>query len=250
MKELTPEEIRAITESRRGFLKQDASDEPEGYKTDDFKPLGLEKDLLNVIFNRCSSRVYTEENLSLLELSFLLWATQGVKGIRGKKYATLRTVPCGGARHPFETYLLVRHVEGLKPGKYHYLPLENQLEYLGEVENIEDVIDKSLCDQHWVKKSSVVFYWSFRTEWRYGIFSHRGSLVDMGHVGENLYLACSALNLGTCGIGAYDQNLCDTLFDLDGEEEYIIYTETVGTIRAEDKDAEKDFYKFVEEAGW
>ena len=94
MKELTPEEIRAITESRRGFLKQDASDEPEGYKTDqqkmlpqppltkapvsdaridlprDFKPLGLEKDLLNVIFNRCSSRVYTEENLSLLELSF------------------------------------------------------------------------------------------------------------------------------------------------------------------------------------
>ena len=72
----------------------------------------------------------------------------------------------------------------------------------------------------------------------------------MGHVGENLYLACSALNLGTYGIGAYDQNLCDTLFDLDGEEEYIIYTETVGTIRAEDKDAEKDFYKFVEEAGW
>lgn len=45
-------------------------------------------------------------------------------------------------------------------------------------------------------------------------------------------------------------DLCDTLFDLDGEEEYIIYTETVGTIRAEDKDAEKDFYKFVEEAGW
>lgn len=200
--------------------------------------LASKKTILNVIFNRCSSRVYTEENLSLLELSFLLWATQGVKGIRGKKYATLRTVPCGGARHPFETYLLVRRVEGLKPGKYHYLPLENQLEYLGEVENIEDVIDKSLCDQHWVKKSSVVFYWSFvpyRTEWRYGIFSHRGSLVDMGHVGENLYLACSALNLGTCGIGAYDQNLCDTLFDLDGEEEYIIYTETVGTIRAEDK---------------
>ena len=218
-----------------------------------FEQLDLKKDVVELFYSRKSSRVYTRERLSLLQLSWLLWATQGVKSIRGKSYATLRTVPCGGARHPFETYLLVRRVEGLKPGKYHYLPLENQLEYLGEVENIEDVIDKSLCDQHWVKKSSVVFYWSFvpyRTEWRYGIFSHRGSLVDMGHVGENLYLACSALNLGTCGIGAYDQNLCDTLFDLDGEEEYIIYTETVGTIRAEDKDAEKDFYKFVEEAGW
>ncbi len=111
------------------------------------------------------------------------------------------------------------------------------------MENIEDVIDKSLCDQHWVKKSRALcsIGRSFRTaqSGATAFFSHRGSLVDMGHVGENLYLACSALNLGTCGIGAYDQNLCDTLFDLDGEEEYIIYTETVGTIRAEDKDAEK-----------
>ena len=78
--------------------------------------------------------------------------------------------------------------------------------------------------------------------------AHRS--IDMGHVGENLYLACSATNLGTCGIGAYEQALCNELFGLDGKEEYIIYTETVGTIRAEDKDAEKDFYKFVEEAGW
>lgn len=277
MRELTPEEIREITMRGRAFLKQDASDEPEGYKSDqqkmlpqpplvkapmsdiridlpmDFKPLGLEKNLLNVIFNRCSSRVYTDEPLKLLELSFLLWATQGIKGIRGRKYATLRTVPCGGARHPFETYLLVRKVEGLQPGKYHYLPMTNQIEYLGPVENIEDVLNESLCDQRWAKKSSVVFYWSFvpyRTEWRYGIFSHRGSLVDMGHVGENLYLACAATNIGTCGIGAYEQKFCDALFGLDGEEEFIIYTETVGTIRAEDKDAEKDFYKFVEEAGW
>lgn len=277
MRELTPEEIREITLRGRAFLKQDASDEPEGYKSDqqkmlpqpplvkapvsdvlidlpmDFKPLGLEKNLMNVIFNRCSSRVYTDEPLMLLELSFLLWATQGIKGIRGRKYATLRTVPCGGARHPFETYLLVRKVEGLEPGRYHYLPMTNQLEYLGAVENIESVLNESLCDQRWAMKSSVVFYWSFvpyRTEWRYGIFSHRGSLIDMGHVGENLYLACSATNLGTCGIGAYAQNLCDELFGLDGEDEYIIYTETVGTIRAEDKDAEKDFYKFVEEAGW
>lgn len=277
MRELTPEEIREITLRGRELLKQNASDEPENYKSDqqkmlpqpplvkepvsevridlpmDFKPLGLEKNLMSVIFNRCSSRVYTDEPLTLLELSFLLWATQGIKGIRGRKYATLRTVPCGGARHPFETYLLVRKVEGLQPGKYHYLPMTNQLEYLGGVGNIEDVLNESLCDQRWAKKSSAVFYWSFvpyRTEWRYGIFSHRGSLIDMGHVGENLYLACAATNLGTCGIGAYEQKFCDDMFGLDGEDEYIIYTETVGTIRAEDKDAEKDFYKFVEEAGW
>ncbi len=35
--------------------------------------------------------------------------------MRSRAYATLRTVPSGGARHAFETYLVVRYVEGLRP---------------------------------------------------------------------------------------------------------------------------------------
>ena len=81
----------------------------------DFKPLALQGDFLAVVMKRKSSRVYTQEKISLLQLSFLLWVTQGIKEIRGKSYATLRTVPCGGARHPFETYLLVR--DGMKDFK-------------------------------------------------------------------------------------------------------------------------------------
>lgn len=218
----------------------------------DFKPLGLEQDLLSVIVRRCSSRVYTQQPVSLLQLSFLLWATQGIKEIRGKSYATLRTVPCGGARHPFETYLMVRNVEGLEPGAYHYLPMSHQLEFLHPVEELDETVNTSLCGQRWAAKAGVVFYWSFvpyRSEWRYGIYAHRMVMADVGHVGENLYLACSALGLGTCGIGAYDQKLCDRLFELDGDEEFTLYTQSVGAIRAEDAQEEKDFYKFVEEQG-
>ena len=47
--------------------------------------------------------------LSLAELSYLLWCTQGVKETKGQA-ATLRTVPSAGARHAFETYLLVNNV--------------------------------------------------------------------------------------------------------------------------------------------
>ena len=96
-----------------------------------------------VIIERKSHRVYTEEKMSLLAVSYLLWATQGVKSIRGNNYATLRTVPSGGARHPFETYLLVRDVEGLKSGLYHYLPLEHSLEYLQAVDDIKEAIDEA-----------------------------------------------------------------------------------------------------------
>ena len=220
-----------------------------------FESLPMGDGLLELLLKRNSSRVYTQEDMSLLQLSFLLWATQGVKGIRGKSYATLRTVPCGGARHPFETYLAVRDVEGLLPGIYHYLPMTHQLELLEAIEDrqaITSLLDESLCGQGWAAKANVVFFWSFvcyRSEWRYGMFAHRMVMADIGHVGENLYLACAALGLGTCGIGAYDQKLCDKTFGLDGEEEFTLYSQSVGTVQAKDEGAEKAFYSFVEEQG-
>lgn len=276
-------QVREQIEKGRAFLKSQDTAEREknggGYKTDqelkkpqpplvkapmtdnrvdlprNFETLGLQDNLLELLKKRKSSRVYTQENMSLLQLSFLLWAAQGIKSIRGRSYATIRTAPCGGARHPFETYLLVRQVEGLLPGVYHYLPMTHQLELLEELEDREamtQLVDLSLCGQAWAAKANVVFYWSFvpyRSEWRYGIYAHRMVLADLGHVGENLYLACTALGLGTCGIGAYDQALCDKTFRLDGEEEYMVYTQTVGTVKAEDESKEKAFYSFVEEQG-
>lgn len=218
--------------------------------TRDFSGLELKNDLVNVIADRKSSRIYTEEVVTLDQLSFLLWATQGIKDIRGKSYATLRTVPCGGARHEFETYLLVRKIEGLEPGAYHYLPMEHALEFLHPVKDMENVITNTLCEQSWAEKANVVFYWSmvpYRAEWRYGIYAHRVAMIDVGHVGQNLYLACSGLGLGCCAIAAFQDEICSKVFELDGEEEYIVYTTPVGTIREADKKAEKAFYQFLED---
>ncbi len=271
-------EIERRIRTGRNFLKPEDERDTEGYETDqekklpqppltkapmtnrsiplplDFEKLPLKDNLRELLLKRKSSRVYTQEPMSLLELSFLLWATQGIKEIRGKSYATIRTAPAGGARHPFETYLLLKDIEGLEPGAYHYLPMTHRLELLRSMEREElaSLMGTSLSDQHWADKSNAVFYWSlvpYRNEWRYGIYAHRLIMADMGHVGENLYLACAALGLGTCGIGAYDGALCDKLFSLDGEEEFIVYCETVGTIRPEDSKEEKDFYRFVEEQG-
>lgn len=218
--------------------------------TRDFIELELKNDLVELIRDRRSARVYTDENVTLTQLSFLLWATQGVKDIRGKSYATLRTVPCGGARHEFETYLLIRKVEGLAPGAYHYLPLEHALEFLHPVSDIDDTITRSLVGQKWAEKANAVFYWSmvpYRAEWRYGIYAHRVTMIDVGHVGQNLYLACTGAGLGTCAIGAFSHEICNELFSLDGNEEYVVYTAPVGTVRESDRSAEQAFYSFVEE---
>lgn len=267
-----------IIDANREFMKGDRENDPilENFESDqdqkkpqpplvkapmtdsriplpmDFEALELKNDLLGLLRDRRSARVYTRENMTLRELSFLLWATQGVKKLRGKSYATLRTVPSGGARHPFETYLLVRQVEGLEPGAYHYLPMEHCLEFLHPVEDLEATISDTLDDQTWAAKANVVFYWAmvaYRAEWRYGVFAHRVALIDAGHVGQNLYLACTGLGLGTCGIGAFRHERCCQVFGLDGEGEYVVYTAPVGTIRDSDRAEEAAFYRFVEEQG-
>ena len=220
--------------------------------TKDFSRLPMVHHLPQLIESRRSARIYTQEEMSLTQLSFLLWACQGVKSIRGKAYATLRTVPSGGARHPFETYLIVRKVDGLKPGVYHYLPMEHQLEFLHELEDMDTKISESLCGQSWATKANVLFYWSmvpYRAEWRYGINAHRVALIDAGHMGENLYLACTGIGLGCCAIGAFQDELCNQMLTLDGEEEFTLYVVPVGTVRSCDRAQEQAFYKFVEEEG-
>ena len=84
---------------------------------------------IDVIRERKSHRRFTAEPLTIGELSFLLWATQGVRGkvvSDGITYV-MRNVPSGGNRHPIETYLSVHRVEGVRPGLYRYLPVDHKL---------------------------------------------------------------------------------------------------------------------------
>ena len=186
--------------------------------------------ILEVINSRRSVRKFTDDPVSLEELSWLLWSTQGVQKVIGDGVATLRTVPSGGARHPFETYLLVNNVTDLSPGVYRYLPLDHSIAFLGEQIPPEKVTSGCL-GQIFCGECAVTFVWSvipYRTEWRYGPVSHKVIAIDAGHLCQNLYLACTAAGLGTCGIGAYDQGEMDSLLEFDGETEFVIYIAPVG----------------------
>lgn len=186
--------------------------------------------VIEAMARRRSQRAYTGEGLSLEELSFLLWATQGVSKILTDRNASLRTVPSAGARHPLETYLWVNGIERLEVGLYRYLPVSHQLCRLSDdTDLVEDLHHAS--NEQYVLESAVVFVWTaipYRTEWRYSLLSHKMIAMDVGHVCQNLYLACEAIGAGTCAIGAYNQALMDNFLEIDGYDEFTIYMATVG----------------------
>ncbi len=202
-------------------------------KPEDWKNIG-DMSIIEAIKSRKSRRKYLDKAMSLEEVSFLLWATQGVRKHIGN--IALRNVPSAGNRHAFETYLCVLKVSGLDAGIYRYLPLEHELLFEFRKGNREELAEKigiAALGQYFVGSSALVFVWAaipYRTEWRYGIASHKVIAIDAGHVCQNLYAACEYINAGTCAIAAYDQELMDALVQVDGKEEYVIYLAPVGKI--------------------
>lgn len=192
-------------------------------------PIGLRE----TIENRRSVRDYSEQPLTLEELSWLLWCTQGVKGVVARP-ATLRTVPSAGARHPFETYLLVNRVEGLHPGLYRFLAIDHKLVEVSLEEGLAGRVAVACWRQGFVRTCSVAFIWvavAYRTTWRYGERGYRYMHLDAGHVCQNLYLAAEAIGCGVCAIGAFYDEEINGLLDIDGEDKFVIYVATTGKKR-------------------
>ena len=187
-------------------------------------------DLAELIEQRESLRKYADTPLTLQELAFLLWGTQGIKSISDKPI-TKRTVPSAGSRHPLDTFLLVNRVEGLQPGLYRYLAVEHKLAHLPAPQDFNPLMTKACHDQPHVGNSAVTFMWvadAQRTVWRYCQRGYRYLYLDAAHVCQNLYLMAEAIGCGVCAIGAYDDDRVNGLLGLDGENQFAIYLATLG----------------------
>ena len=187
-------------------------------------------DLRLAIEKRRSVRDYTRTPLSVDELSYLLWCTQGVKELIPHS-GTLRTVPSAGARHALETYLLVNNVDGIEKGLYRFLAIEHRLAPLEFERGLEERITAACLGQDMVRTSAVTFIWAavpYRMIWRYGERGYRYLYLDAGHACQNLYLAAEAIECGVCAIAAFLDDEMNRAIGLDGEEQFVIYIATAG----------------------
>ncbi len=186
-------------------------------------------DLRTIIAQRRTLRDYARTPLSLDELSFLLWCCQGVQTSDGSR--TLRTVPSAGARHAFETYLLVNNVGGVRPGLYRFLAIEHLLAEENMAAGIADDVMKACRDQRQIKAAAVTVIWTadaYRMTYRYGERGYRYLHLDAGHACQNLYLAAEAVGCGVCAIAAFDDDALNRVLGLDGESQFALYAATVG----------------------
>ena len=184
--------------------------------------------LWQVLLKRRSIRDYSPIPLSLEELSNLLWATQGITDQSFSSW--YRTAPSAGALHPIDTYLVVNRVEGLEAGIYFLHVRDFSLKRKSQGDFSRQIAHAAL-DQDIAREAAVVFVWVaviHRSRQKYRQRAYRYIYLDSGHIGQNLYLAATAMGLGCCGIAAFFDDEVNALVEVDGLEETAIYMATLG----------------------
>jgi SagB-type dehydrogenase family enzyme len=163
---------------------------------------------------RRSIRTYSGENLTIEEVSQLLWAAQGITSPWGG-----RTAPSAGALYPLELYLVVGDVEGIDKGVYKYKPEEHELEKVVDGDKREDLAEAAVGpNQEHVRDATITIVFTavyerttakYKTpvyEERTGASYLRGIRyvhMEAGHAAQNVYLQAVSLDLGTFVIGAF-----------------------------------------------
>jgi len=193
-------------------------------------PAGHESaNVWEIFLKRRSMRDYSSSrSLPLHLLSSLLIATQGITAREGT-YG-FRSAPSAGGLYPIETYLLVRAVEGLEQGFYHFRPDLFDLEFIKPGDFVRALAESAL-GQNMVLDAQVTFVWTAvvgRSKWKYRERAYRYIYIDAGHIAQNLYLAGTAAGLGVCAIGAFFDDRVNGLIGVDGVEETALYLATVG----------------------
>lgn len=153
------------------------------------------------IKTRRSIRSYKQEPLTLVEISQLLWAAQGITG-----HDEYRSAPSAGATYPLEIYLIASVVKNLDAGIYKYSNNNHSLIKIASGDKRNELSQAALS-QEWVKEApiSLVICGIYeRTSKKYGENGTKFVHMEAGCVAQNVYLQAISLGLGTVLVGTFD----------------------------------------------
>jgi len=187
-------------------------------------------DFFELILKRSSNHQYSKQPISLCELSILLQYSCGVTHLANNGMLR-RAQPSGGGLFPIEVYpLVVISGNDLLSGLYHYNVQNHQLDVLWN-RTFDHKFIKGLFPADWMQNASLIFILTAvfeRNQVKYGERGYRYTLLEAGHIGQNIYLNAEALNLQCCALGFTEDMKIESLLEIDGVTESVVYALVVG----------------------
>lgn len=198
---LTQDEVEAYTKSERLPVK---SGEVIQFDCD------TSSALFPIRENRRSCRSFSEKKMTVNQIGSICHFAYSIPD---------HSVPSGGALYPLRIYVLIeKPQEGLDPGYYEYDAEQNRLVcFNGEV----DVEQLKYCfNQEEIPFGSsvqiVIAADLERQPYKYANRGYRLTLIEAGHVAENISLYCAEQGLGACEMGGVQDGPLKQELELSG----------------------------------
>ena len=195
--------------------------------------VGVRASLADLVRDRLTCRAFRDQPIHLAELATLLRIGYGVTGVTedGPVYIIERPVPSAGGFYPLEVSVLVRSVQGLPTGIYHYVPFADGLEQVRGDPVSPALISDLFLGQPWAGEAAVVLVLSAvceRSMTRYGDRGYRYVLLEAGHLMQNLVLAATGVGLGVVTLGGFLDDRLAGLLHIDAGSEIVVYGTAAG----------------------
>lgn len=156
------------------------------------------KSLMQSLAQRRSVREYSDRQLSLQDMSDLLWAANGVNRPQSGK----RTAPSAMDRRDIQVYVVTHE------GVYRYVPEDSLLEPIASGDHRQTVRgNMPAVNLVLVAEDG----------------ASRFADTDAGYVSQNIYLACASLHLATVSCGTMDESAFRDACRLDDRQRIILF---------------------------
>ena len=175
--------------------------------------------LTQALERRVSIRQYSDEPVTLPQLGEFLYRCARVRAQYGPApevgmpyQASDRPYPSGGAIHDLELYLIVRRVQNLPAGAYHYAADRHALETLPISEKDTSMLLQAAmlasgtsAPPHVLMKIASRFG---RMCWKYRSISYATTLKNVGVLYQTMYLVATAMGLASVRTGLRRRYCC------------------------------------------
>lgn len=189
----------------------------------------LEAKLSDCLSSRISNPPREGVELSFEDLSDILYYSYGVNKDRmdGDKLFWPRYIPSGGALYPNDVYIIVFRVDGLSQGCYYY----------NSRANIISLVKKKLPEEalfvHTERTEhpciiGVITSTFWRNKLKYGNRGYRFSLIESGHIMQNISLCAAAKEVNCLPVGGFFDDRVNLYLDINGVDEAALYCFLLG----------------------
>lgn len=176
-------------------------------------PIRLNISLADTMAKRKTERDYSDYKITLKEVSTLLYYSCGYK----KEDPLRKNVPSSGGFNATEIFAIVLSSDEIKEGIYYFNAKDNVLNNI-VVGNFKEWIKNDAFFQKEWSEASIIFILAAnltRLSQKYLSRVYRLCLLDVGHVAQNLYLTCAALNLKVCEVLGYLEGELEEALNID-----------------------------------